>query len=104
WGVGAASTTMKTPTPPGTSHSSQASWTTATPHTVRQLEWQAEKVKKYLKRRTQSPRSPTNRALNHLVKGCQMAMHEAALLAAENKELRAANANKRESEKEAVHT
>ncbi|KAL1959486.1 hypothetical protein VTO42DRAFT_1931 [Malbranchea cinnamomea] len=43
---------MHTPTPPGTSHSSQASWATATPHNVRQLELQSEKVKKYLKRRT----------------------------------------------------
>jgi hypothetical protein len=30
-------TQMKTPTPPGTSHSSQASWATATPHNVRQV-------------------------------------------------------------------
>ncbi|KAL1954183.1 hypothetical protein VTO42DRAFT_1539 [Malbranchea cinnamomea] len=42
-------THMHTPTPPGTSHSSQASWATATLHNVRQLELQSEKVEKYLK-------------------------------------------------------
>jgi hypothetical protein len=41
-------TEMKTPTPPGTSHSSQASWATATPHNVRQVELQAEKIKGYM--------------------------------------------------------
>jgi hypothetical protein len=84
-------TQMKTPTPPGTSHSSQASWATATPHNVRQVELQTEKIKGYMRHRTQGSSSPTNRALNQLVKGCQMAMHSAALLAAENRELRAAN-------------
>jgi hypothetical protein len=84
-------TQIKTPTPPGTPHSSQASWATATPHNVRQLELQAEKVKKYLKRRTQSPPSPTERAVDQLVKGCQIAMHSAAILARENRELKAAN-------------
>jgi hypothetical protein len=85
-------TQMKTPTPPGTSHSSQASWATATPHNIRQVELQTEKIKKYLKRRTQSPPSPSKRALDQLAKGCQMAMHSAAILARENKELKAANA------------
>ncbi|KAL1960690.1 hypothetical protein VTO42DRAFT_6520 [Malbranchea cinnamomea] len=42
-------------------------------------------------RRTQSPPSPTTRALDQLVKGCRMAMHSAAILAAQNKELLAAN-------------
>ncbi|KAL1953478.1 hypothetical protein VTO42DRAFT_2774 [Malbranchea cinnamomea] len=80
---------MHTPTTPGTSHSSQASWATATPHNVRQLELQSEKVKKYLKRCTQSPPSPTTRAVGQL--GCRMAMHNAAILAARNRELLAAN-------------
>ncbi|EDN06237.1 acetyl-CoA hydrolase [Histoplasma mississippiense (nom. inval.)] len=43
-------TTMHTPTPPGTSHSSQASWATATPHNIHQLEQQTKKVKGYIKR------------------------------------------------------
>ncbi|EDN05075.1 conserved hypothetical protein [Histoplasma mississippiense (nom. inval.)] len=43
-------TTMHTPTPSGTSHSSQASWATATPHNIHQLEQQTKKVKGYIKR------------------------------------------------------
>jgi hypothetical protein len=84
-------TQMHTPTPPGSSHGSQASWVPQTPHNIIQLERQTEKIKKYIKHRTQSPPSPTREALNQLVKGCQMAMHSAAILAKENKELRAAN-------------
>ncbi|EDN10246.1 conserved hypothetical protein [Histoplasma mississippiense (nom. inval.)] len=61
-------TTMHTPTPPGTSHSSQASWAIATPHNIHQLEQQTKKVKGYIKHRTQSPLNPTDRALNQLVK------------------------------------
>ncbi|KAL1952500.1 hypothetical protein VTO42DRAFT_5181 [Malbranchea cinnamomea] len=34
---------------------------------------------------------PTTRALDQLVKGCRMAMHNAAKMAAQNKELLAAN-------------
>ncbi|OJD23052.1 hypothetical protein ACJ73_05599 [Blastomyces percursus] len=94
---------MHTPTPPGTSHSSQVSWATATPHNVHQLEQQTEKVMTYIKRRIQSPPSPTNRALSQLVKGCQMAMHSAAILAAENRELKAANA-KQKRKRERGHT
>ena len=84
-------TQLHTPTPPGSSHSSQATWATATPHNIRQLELLSEKVKKHLKRRTQSPPSPTNQALDRLVKGCQMAMHGAAILMVQNKALKAAN-------------
>jgi hypothetical protein len=97
-------TKMKTPTPPGTSYSSQASWATATLHNVRQVELQSEKIKKYLKHCTQSPPSPTKRALDQLVKGCQMAtMHSAAILARENRELKAANAKQRDSRRLAAH-
>jgi hypothetical protein len=55
------------------------------------VELQTEKIKGYMQHRTQDSSSLTNRALNQLVKECQMAMHSAALLAAENRELRAAN-------------
>jgi hypothetical protein len=67
-------TQMKTPTPPGTSHSSQASWATATPHNIRQVELQTEKIKGYMRHYTQGLSSPANRALNQLVKECQMAI------------------------------
>jgi hypothetical protein len=92
-------TQMKTPTPPGSSHSSQASWITATPHNIRQVELQTEKIKGYMRHRTQSLSSPTNRALNQLVKGYQIAMQSAALLAAENRELRAANEKQKRKRK-----
>jgi cell shape-determining protein MreC len=55
------------------------------------MELQAEKIKDYMRHCTQNLSSLTNRALNQLVKGCQIAMQSAALLAAENRELRAAN-------------
>ncbi|OJD26579.1 guanylate kinase [Blastomyces percursus] len=93
-------TIMRTPKPPVTSHSSQASWATATLHNVRQLEQQTEKVMKYIKRRTQSPPSPTHQALSQLVKGCQMTMHRIALLEQEVNELGVANTKqKRKREK-----
>ncbi|KAL1980123.1 hypothetical protein VTN96DRAFT_4636 [Rasamsonia emersonii] len=47
-------------TPPGTSHSSQASWVTAIPHNICQVELQAEKVKGYMQQCMQGPSSPTN--------------------------------------------
>ncbi|OJD12110.1 hypothetical protein AJ78_07246 [Emergomyces pasteurianus Ep9510] len=90
---------MHTPTPPGTSHSSQISWVTATSHNIRQLEQQTDKVMNYIKRRTQSPPSPTNHALSQLVKGCQMTMYRMALLEQEVKELRAANAKQKRKRK-----
>jgi hypothetical protein len=63
-------TQIKTPTPSRTPHSSQASWATATPHNIRQVELQTEKIKGYMRHYTQGLSSPTNQALNQLVKGC----------------------------------
>ncbi|EEH38531.2 hypothetical protein PAAG_08258 [Paracoccidioides lutzii Pb01] len=56
-----------------------------------QLEHQTDAINKYISHWTKSSLKPTNLALNQLVKGCQMAMHSAALLTKENKEFRAAN-------------
>jgi hypothetical protein len=70
----------------------QATYTTATPHTITELEQQVELVKQHLKRRrTQSPPSPSELALDQLVKGCQIAMHGAVVLAMQNKQLIAEN-------------
>ena len=44
-----------------------------------------------MKHYSQSSSSPANQALNQLVKDCQIAIHNAVLLAQENKELQAAN-------------
>jgi hypothetical protein len=48
-------------------------------------------IKGYLKRRSNSPPSPTDAALDQLVKGCQIAMNGAVLLIDENEKLRVAN-------------
>lgn len=90
-------TTVKTPTPPQSSHGSHSSqYTPETPHTIRQLGRQAHVIKRYLRHRTISPLSPTHQALDQLVKGCEMAMHNAVLLANENVALRAANQKQRQ--------
>jgi hypothetical protein len=78
-------TQLKTPTPPSSSHAhTQAPepWQFQTPHDTAQLELQAEAIKDYIALPTL-----TNRALNQLVKGCQLAMNSAVLLAEENRQL-----------------
>jgi len=83
---------MKTPTPPPTSHSNQSvSWVPETSYNIKELELQTQALKHLLKHHSQSPPSPAKQALNQLVKGCQIAMHNAVLLAQENRELQAAN-------------
>jgi hypothetical protein len=56
-----------------------------------ELDLQTKAIQGLIRYRTQSPPSPTIQAVNQLIKGCQMAMHSATLLAAENKKLRAIN-------------
>ncbi|KJZ68588.1 hypothetical protein HIM_12021 [Hirsutella minnesotensis 3608] len=56
-----------------------------TPYNVGQLTTHAELL---LQRRPQNPDSPISQAIGQLIKGCQMAMHSAALLADENRQLR----------------
>jgi hypothetical protein len=92
-------TQLRTPTPPVMPPLEQGHWSPETPYNVAQLELQAKAIKEYLSRRTHSPPSPTDQALNQLVKGCQLAMHNAVLLAEENKQLQAAN--KRQKRKRA---
>jgi hypothetical protein len=77
--------TQLTPSPlrPQTS----ASWTAETPHNTVQLQHQTELIKQYLKRRSRTPPSPTEKVLDQLVKGCKMAMHSAALLKSQNERL-----------------
>ena len=62
-----------------------------------QLQRQATTIKNLIKRRSKSPPTPTGVALNKLVKGCELAMQSAVLLASENEKLRAAN--KRQAKK-----
>jgi hypothetical protein len=92
---------IRTPTPPTLPQDLSTQWVPETPHNIVELQLQTETIKELLKRRTQSPPTPTDRVLNQLVKGCQMAMHSAVLLADENRQLRAANQRqKRKREKE----
>src|SRR5436305_13455632 len=88
-------TQLLTPTPPPLPLPlpalDQGPWISETPHNTAQLELQSKAIKDYIKRRTRSPPSPTDLALNQLVKGCQMAMNSVVLLAKENRQLRIEN-------------
>ncbi|KAF1929830.1 transposase, partial [Didymella exigua CBS 183.55] len=81
-------TVVRTPSPPGTTAADRAPWTAETPRTVDQLQQQARLVQDLLKRQSQSP---TSQAISQLVKGCQLAMQSATILAQENTKLRASN-------------
>jgi hypothetical protein len=83
-------TQLRTPTPPPPT-TEQAPWVPETPHNIQELEFQAKAIGDFVRRRTAGSSSPTDHAIQQLVKGCQMAMHSAVLLADENKKLRAAN-------------
>src|SRR5450432_3122130 len=67
-------------------------WALETLHNIVELELQSKAIKDYLKRRTKSPPSLIEAISNQLVKGCEMAMNSAILLAEENRQLRAINA------------
>jgi hypothetical protein len=91
-------TQFKTPTPPSTSHANAPAntqpWAFETPYNTTQLELQAKAIK-----HTVHLPTLTDRALNQLVKGCQLAMNSAVLLAEENRQLR--HENKRQKKKRA---
>ena len=86
-------TVIRTPSPPGAVAGTEATWTAETPHTTIQLEQQARHVKELLQRQSQSP---TSQAIRQLVKGCQLAMNSATILAEENRKLRAVNSRRRQ--------
>ena len=96
---------LKTPTPPGSQSTNSAP---KTPYNPKQLEKQASTIKKLLRGRTCSPSPPTKAALDQLVKGCEMAMNSAILLAKENQDLRATNEKRRQkrrrSTRQIAHT
>ena len=81
---------MRTPTPPLAPLGPER-WVPETPYNSAQLELQSQAIKDYLKRRTKSPPSPTEAALNQLVKGCELSMNLTVLLTEEVRQLRAAN-------------
>src|SRR5450432_3930159 len=85
-------TQLRTPTPPLASAIEQGPWAPETLHNAVELELQSKAIKDYLQHRTKSPPSPTEAALDQLVKGCTIAMNSAILLTEENRQLRAINA------------
>ena len=86
---------LRTPTPPISETATATRQTPKTPHTMAQLAQEYTTIKGLLKRRSKSPPSPTEQALKRVIKGCQMAMHNAALLASEIKDLRAMSARQK---------
>jgi len=88
---------LRTPIPPNSRPSSRSSqFTPKTPRTVIQLQKQASMLKDLLKQRSNSPPSPSKTMLDQIIKGHCMALHNTALLAQENTDLRAANEKKRQ--------
>ena len=51
---------LRTPSPPIADEAIQAAWVNKTPHTLHELQLQADAIKGYIQRRTTSPPSPTN--------------------------------------------
>ncbi|OOQ84502.1 hypothetical protein PEBR_29779 [Penicillium brasilianum] len=83
---------LRTPTPPNSRPSSRSSeFTPQTPRTATQLFKQASMLKDLLKRRSNSPPSPSKEILDQMIKGFQLALHSSALLAEDNANLRMAN-------------
>lgn len=83
---------LHTPTPPGSRPTSRSSiFSPKTPANVKELLKQASLIEDFLKQRSNSPPTPSKNALNQLIKGCQIAMHQDILSEQENKQLRAEN-------------
>lgn len=83
---------LRTLIPPASRGSeSSRNFTPKTPKTLKQLRRQASSIKKLLKQRSTSPQSPSNYALDQLIKGYKLTMQNAIILAQENHDLRAAN-------------
>ena len=78
-------TVARTPSPPQTTIDNNAATQLETPHTVAQLQQQAKLLQERLHRQSQSP---TSQLLRQVIKGCQIAMQSATILAEENKKLR----------------
>ncbi|EED17234.1 conserved hypothetical protein [Talaromyces stipitatus ATCC 10500] len=73
------------------STSSSSTWSPKTPYNARTLEKQAKSVKRSLNMGDLDSNSPSCPAFNQLIKGSLVVMHQAAILARENHNLREAN-------------
>ncbi|KAJ5568122.1 hypothetical protein N7450_010608 [Penicillium hetheringtonii] len=88
---------LRTPSPPSSRPNSRSSqFTPKTPRTAIHLEKQASMLKELLKQRSHSPPTPSKLMLDQIIKGHCIALHNTALLAKENADLRAANEKKRQ--------
>ena len=85
-------TVVRTPSPLQTTIDNIAATQLETPHTVAQLQQQAKLLQDRLRRESQSP---TSQLLRQVIKGCQIAMQSATILAKENKKLRTTNQRQR---------
>jgi hypothetical protein len=85
--------------PPPQRPQSNGSWTAETPHNIEELEKQKALIQQLIRRRTRSPPSPTDNAIQQLAKGCEMAMSRTVLLEREVEQLR--NENQRQKQKRA---
>jgi hypothetical protein len=87
---------LRTPTPPIVERDN---WTSKTPQTIRELDFQTEHIKNRVIRHQNSSPTSINDAISCLVKGAQVMMHSAVLLKAEVKALQAANEQKKRRER-----
>ena len=88
---------LRTPTPLSSRPSSRSSQSTPkTPRRVFQLHKQASSLKELLKQRSNSPPTPSKITLDQIIEWCAVTMHNAALLAQENANLRLTNEKKRQ--------
>jgi hypothetical protein len=83
---------VKQPTPPSSrpSTSSSQSWSPKTPYNPHALGRQAKAIKKYLNIANLDSNTPSSQAIEQLIKRSLLTMHNAALLASENHDLRQA--------------
>ncbi|KAJ5614365.1 hypothetical protein N7528_008019 [Penicillium herquei] len=87
---------LRTPTPPRSRGSQSSAFCPHTPTNIHELLKQASSIKAFLKQHSNSPPSPSHTALNQLIKGCQITIHNGILLEQENKQLRATNTIQRQ--------
>ncbi|KAJ0130623.1 Ankyrin repeat domain-containing protein 50 [Fusarium oxysporum f. sp. albedinis] len=82
---------LRTPTPPVEEASQAQPWTSKTPMTVLEAEYQSEYLNRRIRRHKSSSPESILGALKSLAKGTKAIMHENALLRAELREVREAN-------------
>jgi len=81
----------KTPTPPSTSHSNESIWIGKTPHNIQELQRQTRFISGLHKPSIETSPSTMHQAINQVIKGCEIAIQNTAILKQEVEELRIAN-------------